>query len=72
MIMRSFCFLLTEVRDLPTYDGLSEVDTFLKKFEREVPGQQCFEALNGYCALRPQNGRARTKEALRIGANVGK
>jgi len=35
----------TKVRDLPMYDGLSEVDDFLDKFEREVPEQQRFDAL---------------------------
>ncbi len=35
-----------EVRDLPTYDRLSEVDTFLEKFEREVLKKKHFQALN--------------------------
>lgn len=42
MMTRSLHCILTEVRDLPTYDGLSEVDTFLDKFEREVPEKQHF------------------------------
>lgn len=46
MMIRSLHFVSIEVRDLPTYDGLSEVDAFLDKFEREVPKKQCFEALN--------------------------
>lgn len=36
MMTRSLHCMATEVRDLPTYDGLSEVDDFLNKFEREV------------------------------------
>jgi len=51
MMTRSLCFLSTDVRDMPTYDGLSEVDTFLDKFEREVPEKQRFQALNW--VLRP-------------------
>ena len=31
---------------MPTYDGLSEVDTFLDKFEREVSEKKHFQALN--------------------------
>lgn len=46
MIIKSLRYVLKEVRDLPTYDGLSEVDTFLGKFEREVPKNECFQALN--------------------------
>ena len=37
MMVRSLHCMTIEVRDLPTYDGLSEVDDFLNKFEREVP-----------------------------------
>jgi len=34
-----------DVRDIPMYDGLSEVDDFLNKFERYVLEQQRFDAL---------------------------
>lgn len=37
MMKRSLHYIAIEVRDLPTYDGLSEVDDFLNKYEREVP-----------------------------------
>jgi len=37
MITRSLHCVSIEVIDLPTYDGLSEIDTFLVKLEREVP-----------------------------------
>jgi len=36
MMTRSLCCISKGVRDLPTYDGLSEVDDFLNRFEREV------------------------------------
>jgi len=39
MMTRSLHYIVTEVRDLPTYDGLSKVDDFLNKFERKVPEQ---------------------------------
>ena len=45
MVTRSLDYVLMEVRDLPTYDGLSEVDAFLNRFEREVLEQQRFKAL---------------------------
>ena len=37
MMTRSLCCVSIEVRDLPTYDGLSEVDAFLDKFKSGVP-----------------------------------
>ncbi len=46
MMTRSLRCVSTEVRYLPTYDWLSEVDTFLDKFEREVLEKQRFQALN--------------------------
>jgi len=45
MMISSLRCVATEVRDLPMDDGLSEVDDFLNKFEREVPEQECFDAL---------------------------
>ena len=45
MMTRLLHCVATEVRDLPTYDGLSEVDDFLNKVKREVPKQQHFNAL---------------------------
>jgi len=46
MMTRSLCRVSIEVRDLPTYDGLSEVDTFLYKFETKVLEKKCFQALD--------------------------
>jgi len=37
MMTKSLRCVSTEVRDLPMYDGLSEVADFLNRFEREVP-----------------------------------
>lgn len=37
---------LSVVRNLPTYDGLNELDTFLDAFEREVPKNKHFQALD--------------------------
>lgn len=45
MMTRSLHCVSTEVRDLPTYDGLNEVYTFLDAFEREVLKKQQFQAL---------------------------
>ena len=53
MIIRSLRCVSTEVRDMPTYDGLSEVDAFLDRFEREVPGKQRFQALNWVLCTMP-------------------
>jgi len=53
MMTRSLRCVLTEVRDLPTYDGISEVDTFLNKFEREVLKKQRFQALNWVLCATP-------------------
>lgn len=36
MMTKSLHCVLTEVRDLPTYDGLNEVDILLDAFERKV------------------------------------
>ena len=42
----------SEVRNLPTYDGLNDVDMFLDAFAREVPEKQCFQALDwALCAM---------------------
>lgn len=45
MMTRSLRYVEIEVRDMPMYDRLSEVDDFLNKFEKEVPKQQCFNTL---------------------------
>jgi hypothetical protein len=40
MMTTSLCFVSSEVRYFPTYDGLNDVDVFLDEFEREVPEKQ--------------------------------
>ena len=42
MMTRSLHYVSLEVRNMPTYDGLNDVDVFLDAFEREVPEKQCF------------------------------
>jgi len=42
MMTQSLRCVSFEERNLPTYDGLNEVDTFLDEFQREVPEKQCF------------------------------
>ena len=49
MMTQSLRCVSFEERNLPTYDGLNEVDTFLDAFEREVSKNQCFQALD--CVL---------------------
>jgi len=46
MMARSLHCVLTKVRDLPTYDDLNEVYTFLDGFERDVLEKQHFQALD--------------------------
>lgn len=43
---RSLRCVSTKVRDIPTYDGLGEVDSFLDRFERKVTKKKRFQALN--------------------------
>ena len=42
MMIWSLRCVFSEVRNLPTYDGLNEVDIFLDEFEREVPKKHRF------------------------------
>lgn len=37
MMIRSLWCVMIEVSELPTYDGLSEMDEFLRKFESAIP-----------------------------------
>jgi len=46
MMTRSLHCVSSEVRNMPIYDGLNEVDIFLDAFEREVLEKQCFQALD--------------------------
>jgi len=71
MMTRSLCCVLTKVWDIPSYDGLSEVDTFLDKFEREVLEKQCFHALDWVLHAIAARWWITYKEALMTGVNVG-
>ena len=42
---RSLHCVLSKVRNLPTYDGMNEVDVFLDAFEREVPEKKMLPSL---------------------------
>ena len=53
MMVRSLHYVSLEVRDLPTYEGLSEVDDFLNRFERGVPEKQWFKDLNWVLRAKP-------------------
>ena len=64
MMTRSLHYISTEVRDLPTYDGLSEVDTFLDEFEREVPEKQQFQALDWVLRATPARWWGMHKSSL--------
>ena len=44
MTTKSLCCVSSEVRSLPYYDGLTEVDKFLDAFEREVLENHHFQA----------------------------
>ena len=45
MMMKALCYVSSEVRKLPYYDGLTDVDIFLDEFECEVIEDHCFQAL---------------------------
>jgi len=42
MMTKSLHCMSSEVRNLPSYDGLTDVDIFLDAFEREVPEKHHF------------------------------
>jgi len=68
MITKSLHCVSLKVRNLPYYDGLTNVYKFLDAFEREVPKEHCFEPLD--LALRLQNGGVRIKTISMDGANT--
>ena len=45
MMIRSLRCVMTEAKELPTYDGVTAVDEFLDNFESAVPEQQRYGAL---------------------------
>ena len=42
MMTQLLHYVSSEVRNLPTYNGLNDVDVFLDAFEMEVPEKQHF------------------------------
>lgn len=68
MMTKSLCYVSSEVRNLPCYDGLTDVYKFLDAFEREVPKNHCFQALD--LALRLHGGGVRIKMVLMNGMNT--
>ncbi len=46
MMTKSLCCVSSEVRSLPYYDGLTNVDNFLDAFEREVLEKNHFQDLD--------------------------
>ena len=46
MMTWSLHYVSSEVRNMLTYNGLNDVDVFLDAFEREVPKNQRFQALD--------------------------
>lgn len=46
MMTKSLCFVSSEVRNLPYYDGLTDADHFLDEFEIEVLEKHYFQALD--------------------------
>lgn len=46
MMMESLRCVLSEVRKIPYYDGLTNVDKFLDAFEHKVPEDHHFQALD--------------------------
>lgn len=60
-----------EVINIPTYDGLNEVDIFWMHLKGRYQKSSASRPLTGHYTLRSQDGGVRTREALMIGSNVG-
>lgn len=68
MMMKSLHYVSLEVRSLPYYYGLTDIDKFMDAFEREVLEKHRFEALD--LALCLQYFGLRIKKNLMDGANI--
>lgn len=55
MLTKSLHCISMEVKNLSHYDGLDDVNLFLDKFEREVPEEHQFQALNLALHAMPSN-----------------
>ena len=53
MMTKSLHYVSSKTRDLPHYDGLTDVDCFLDAFEREVSKKHCFQALDSVLRAMP-------------------
>jgi len=53
MMVRSLRSMTKKARDLLTYDGLTMVDEFLRKFEITILEQQQFDALKWVLRTKP-------------------
>jgi len=59
-----------EARELPTYDGLTEVDEFLSKFKSVVLEKQWFDALKWALHATPARWWGTHQENFETGADV--
>ena len=71
MMTKSLHCVSFKVRDLPHYDGLTDVDCFLDAFEREVLEKHHSRPWTGYCMLHLQDSRVRTNIVSVIGVTIG-
>ena len=53
MITNSPCWVYSEVHELPTYEGIPNLDTFFGEIQRNVPEQQQILALDVYLNATP-------------------
>lgn len=67
MMTKSLQYVVTKVRDLPTYDGLSEVDDFLNRFERELSKQQRLDTLRWVLNAMPARWWGTHQRSVRTG-----
>jgi hypothetical protein len=60
----------TTMSNLPTFDGLNPLETFLPDFETSVPTQQQFLAMDEALKATPTRCEEPTKEILQTRYNV--
>jgi hypothetical protein len=63
-ITRSLHWIGTKVCDLPKYDGLTDVDPFVKEFELQIPDQQRLLALDVTLKVTPMRWWVTHKERI--------
>ena len=52
---KSLRWIGTEIKDIPSFDGLVDVDDFLQEFEQEIPHEQRMSVID--LAVRATPGR---------------